>query len=650
MDKKKKWRFPGNGGTKKNGLDTTDFHTFMDDPAASLAREICQNSNDARTPGSKKPAVVEFHAFSVKTSSIPGVDELIEELTRCEDYWHSQNEEMAQRIADIKALYQAERIDVLRISDFNTIGLDGVEEPENESSSWYSLLHGSGESGKKQGDGGSKGVGKYATFVNSLVRTVFYSTYSQKGQRGFQGIAYFCSSKVKDSPVGELTQGIGYYGLNQRNDAICEEFQLDPKFSRKNGEFGTDIYVIGFDAKNGWESDIVSKVLDSFMAAIHRGRLKVIVAGREISGETLKNIVFDEALIRSDMRRSVVSQYVLLSGDESVIHKTVKVESGGRLISEVELFIKRFVGEEQKYATHACSMVRHPLMKIKDLKKIVNPSMGCSALCVIPEGQLASLFKLSENPEHTDWIWPRIKDTAKRGLAQKLYSDLSDQIQTIILDALKTPDTDETDAAGASKYLPEHEPGKEKPAEKGGREVPKPIVTKPKKKRTSEINTYYEDPNGNGVGMDIVDTDVPGETDTLNPSGSNQSDGGDIRPGDEKREGKTDKNGDEAFVRQNMKGITYHFFCKNKAKGEYALSFFSPRTIESAECTICMVDESSSGTPIDILSATVNGAEAEVRDGRKILFPLHEGERVKLVITTNIRELFSAEVRLYAVR
>ena len=33
LEQKAKWRFPGNGGTKKNGLDTTDFHTFMNDAA-----------------------------------------------------------------------------------------------------------------------------------------------------------------------------------------------------------------------------------------------------------------------------------------------------------------------------------------------------------------------------------------------------------------------------------------------------------------------------------------------------------------------------------------------------------------------------------------------------------------------------------------
>lgn len=90
-------------------------------------------------------------------------------------------------------LLKAERINVLRISDFNTTGLLGVNQFNNEKSPWYSLMHGSGESSKGESEGGSKGVGKYATFVNSLVRTVFYSTKAKDGESGHQGISYLCS-------------------------------------------------------------------------------------------------------------------------------------------------------------------------------------------------------------------------------------------------------------------------------------------------------------------------------------------------------------------------------------------------------------------------------------------------------------------------
>ena len=45
------WRFPGNNYTQDQGIDTPDMETFAQDPIASLARETCQNSIDARIEG-----------------------------------------------------------------------------------------------------------------------------------------------------------------------------------------------------------------------------------------------------------------------------------------------------------------------------------------------------------------------------------------------------------------------------------------------------------------------------------------------------------------------------------------------------------------------------------------------------------------------
>ena len=116
------WRFPGNGGTKKSGLDTTDFHTFMDDAVASLAREICQNSNDAKDPDAKKPARVEFHSFDMKTTNIPHLDELLEELDRCLDYWEKDgNDGIVERLKKMKLLLKAERIDGRRVQRIRII-------------------------------------------------------------------------------------------------------------------------------------------------------------------------------------------------------------------------------------------------------------------------------------------------------------------------------------------------------------------------------------------------------------------------------------------------------------------------------------------------------------------------------------------------
>ena len=64
MEIKENWRFAGNNYTEESGLDTADMETFKKDPIASLARETCQNSIDARRKSEKK-AVIEFQTFEI---------------------------------------------------------------------------------------------------------------------------------------------------------------------------------------------------------------------------------------------------------------------------------------------------------------------------------------------------------------------------------------------------------------------------------------------------------------------------------------------------------------------------------------------------------------------------------------------------------
>ena len=78
MMSEQRWRFPDNRYTNENGLNTGDMETFKKDPVSSLAREICQNSIDAAY--GEKPVRVEFHLFSVKRESIPGIDELAAQI------------------------------------------------------------------------------------------------------------------------------------------------------------------------------------------------------------------------------------------------------------------------------------------------------------------------------------------------------------------------------------------------------------------------------------------------------------------------------------------------------------------------------------------------------------------------------------------
>ena len=82
------WRFPGNNYTQDQGINTGDMETFAGKPISSLAREICQNSVDARLDNSK--AIVEFSLFDIEKELIPNIDRLEQEIDSRLDYRQNQ--------------------------------------------------------------------------------------------------------------------------------------------------------------------------------------------------------------------------------------------------------------------------------------------------------------------------------------------------------------------------------------------------------------------------------------------------------------------------------------------------------------------------------------------------------------------------------
>ena len=185
---------------------------------------------------------------------------------------------------------------VLRISDFNTIGLTGSAQDYN--TPWQNLVKSSGVSDKGDGSGGSFGIGKSAPFACSSLRTVFYATRDKEGTEASQGIARLVSFAVKNRSAKSgflkkeqdvITTGIGYYGEKQKNRAVPEWHSLDKNFFRK--KIGTDVFVLGFMDQGDWENEIIASALDDFLISIYRGYLVVRVGKTVISRKTLPEVI-----------------------------------------------------------------------------------------------------------------------------------------------------------------------------------------------------------------------------------------------------------------------------------------------------------------------------------------------------------------------
>lgn len=266
-----RWNFPSNNYGQIFGIADSGVETFKGTPIKSLAREICQNSIDANLHNGL-PTRIEFKLFEIPVKDIPDFGGLEDALRRALDFWSQQESDKAKSFFDF-ALNTAHQksIRCLRISDFNTTGLTGSREVYN--SPWCNLTKSTGASDKSGSNGGSFGIGKFAPYACSTFRTVFYSTADMNGICAYQGVSRLTSFELKK---GEIAQGTGFYG-NGKNTPVYEQFSLDPNYKRDPTKPGTDIFIVGFNGDDDWQSQMVASILDGFLYAVYVGNLEVDV-------------------------------------------------------------------------------------------------------------------------------------------------------------------------------------------------------------------------------------------------------------------------------------------------------------------------------------------------------------------------------------
>lgn len=633
-----KWRFPSNSCTVETGLDTADMETFKKDAISSLARELCQNSIDAKDTSVSEPVKIVFKTFEIDSFSIPGRDDLMHQIKACQDTRES-NKKISFRLNEMYEHIKKEKIICLRISDFNTTGLIGISGGDNNP--WHYLVHGSGISDKSETSGGSKGIGKFASFVSSYFNTVFYSTRTIKNEYGYEGICKLCSAKIEGSI--EKTQGIGYFGNTNQNLPIFENFSIDSNFVRGEKEYGSDVYIIGFKNQKDWKKDIISKVLDSFMSAIIFNTLEVEVENLVINSTTLKDIVFNDEFINKATKKSIISQYLLLTEKDKVFKDVITIDEYGT----AQLYLMEFVGEYENYATNNCVMIRYPYMKIKEINKI--STIPCSALCIIDDNKLNKVLRNIENPQHTDWEFKRIEDESEKAEVKSVYNELLKNIKEFIHEHLSSSDNNTTDIEGAGDYFESKDEdfgsgNTTKQTIKEQVEIKKKV--KPKK---VNVNASIEDISGDGVSLDIGNDDSDGE-EIITPEGHNFADGGHINPGTELKKGKIDDNGHIVIKPSELRGMNYRFFCISKKERKYVISFVSDYTEKEVGLELFALDDGGDRYPVRIENCSMNSENLPISNETEIKFSMKQGQRIRLEIITDQKDLFSGEIKVYAYR
>lgn len=440
------WRFPRLDDGEEHGINDGGIATFKGSELYdNLAREICQNSLDAKAPD-ENTVVVEFKSMSLKKSdhsALVGLDEIFKE---CEDYWSQKSEPKLRNFLDeAKSKLDQEYIDFLVISDYNTKGLSGAKAEIREKSVWRALTHSNGVTQKEQGSGGSYGIGKNAPFACSSFRTIFYNTYALDDKvKAFQGVARL----VTHFQNGEATQGVGFYHNLTNKTPIFEEDTclLRDQFART--KYGTDVIIAGFKKTGTWAADIEKAILSNFFVAIIEKKLVVKINGQVIDDKTLEGRLkyYSDIERREESKEKKISTIMEFY---SAVIAADHIEQGSIIENnDVVLYIKK----DDKYSKSIAEM-RSIGMVVRTRKNHIFTRYA--AVMVVQGAKLNELLKNIEPPQHNKWDPDLIEnDPEENKRARKIRSQLISWTNDTIVECCRTETPEELDLDGVSAYLP----------------------------------------------------------------------------------------------------------------------------------------------------------------------------------------------------
>lgn len=625
-----KWNFPSNNYGQILGIAESGVETFNGTPIKSLAREICQNSLDAALDRGK-PTRVEFKTFEIDPRNIPDYKSLEDALKRALDFWSQQQSDKAKKFfRQALDVIHKPTITCLRISDFNTSGLIGSHEEYN--SPWCNLTKSSGASDKSGSRGGSFGIGKFAPYACSSLRTVFYSTSDKDSVCASQGISRLTSFKNKKD---EITQGMGFYG-NDKNSPMYKQFSLDPAYSRASENSGTDIFVVAFNGDNGWQHQMVASILAGFLYAVYNGTLVVDVDGTIISKDSLAELMVTH---KEYFNEHADEYYQTLTDEKSAKIFTKELTDDPETTGKLTLKLMIMPSFSRRVA-----MIRQTGMKIKD-KGNINGLIPFAGTLFIEGNAINSYLRSLENPQHLEW---EVERSENKGKAKRLLSTLTRFIKTS-LDEMKNDESEEALDPTVGEYLSANDFDKSPNQEhaealrdsiKDVKIRVTEVAPKPSGTQTREPGqTLVDDEEG-----DIIVTDLPGEGGSGsqghgghggNGGGSNPGDGGGTIPIEHRKKL-------SAISAASVRNVV-----RNKSTGEYMIVFTPTSSATDCILEVFMSAESQNYEASIIAASCPECPDLKFYKNRILNLKFTEKKSIRLNIQLDYHDYCSLEVRAY---
>lgn len=641
----KKWRFVPNHNSTIVGINDAGIETFTANMNESLVREMIQNSLDAILPG-KDCVTVDFFFFKISSSSIPDIDAFKSVLSKCKDS-NREEPDARQFFENAERTVSQPAINILRVSDHNTIGLEGSNTCA-KGTSWSRLVKESGSSNKGQGSGGSFGIGKSAAFACSDFRTVFYSSKDYLGYDSNFGVARLVS--FEDSQFGGWTTGVGYYSEDDRFVAIPELASFDQNYVRQDS--GTDVYILGMHEPDDFKKEFVRAVLLNFLVSLVNKKLIVNIQGDIIDDKTLPVYMSELNPKDGEEIKELLEYYRILASSDPRIRKIVLDSNAygkkyGFTDGECRLYLMEGEGFNRKIM-----ITRRAGMKILEQNGI-SGSIEFTGVLMIEGENMNESFKKMEVPSHDAWEPGRCRGEEK--YYKNILSDLKRYLKDVVQKCFGKVNSTSMDAFGASDFLPDErdEGQKDKMQEDEMSIGIKSIEGKtvePSKNRVKAVDLTNADLDpdreigGSGKGTNPGPEPVPG----FPHPGSGPGVASGLNLGSNPRQNKDDLRKTISYEEVSVKK---RLICKEADKGIYVFTMVVPFSASKSKLEFTISGEQNDFKLPIANAKVISSGNAQVEDinGNVIyLKDLDKGAALKLEIQVNFDEYCMMEVDYYA--
>ena len=639
-----KWAFSDLGASDAVGINDSGIGIFKRQPYKGLTKEILQNVTDAKNLELENsvPVKAKFELIYIDREDIPDYFRLNEVIHKCYEYYSDGDDgEKLKTIVDASEKYLAKegKIPVLKISDYNTTGLTGVT--AEKGTNWTGLVRERSATNKTNGSSGAFGVGKFAPFTFSNLRTVMYSTKTILGEIAFQGKSILTTFKEDN----KKKQNIGLFAnINSDNyDAVFDTYKIAPVFRRY--EVGTDIFVLGFDKEHDWMEQSALSVLEYFFYSIYMGKLEVeIIDGNkkiEIKKENLKSQIntFDIYYKENndDLFEFTAPLYLKVLEDPKCKIIKKKFTYKGKSMGNFELYV---LVNDQICDKRVLEM-RHAGMKIREDNSFRIPlnfnaifiATGEDAISKEPKDNISSFLRKCENQAHDDWAADEYKEEKQmaKGIIKKVHQYIYDEVKKEIPDS----DDETVDAFGLNEHLPNEESDNdcnEERAFKNYQPLAFEIQNVKNKKKKSNVDISMKKNGGSKKKKNIKkEPDIPEEDDNTEKV---------------KRNTNNKKNPSvEKLKEVQIYNVRTPY---DSSMDYYRVSFTSDNYIKNLSLDIKMGSDDDNLTQAIIIDAKREDTSLQIKNGMIEIGEIKKKQKIKIYVRLNEKQRKTLEVKAYA--